>query len=229
MKDHFHLTVLRHQINFVPYINKTHLFLFLSIAMLTILTACSMGSTSQEKDVWKDTFDSNVGWQLSADASATISIENGALTVEVHTPGQVAWSSHESVWQNFRATVNTEQLFGPLDNEYGILIRMENDTSFYVLSISGDGYARAALYQDGVWSVLGADWIPSPYINQGLSTNTLTVTAQDAELMLSVNNETVLQVEDATLAKGSIGLYAGAFGEGGVVIAFDELDVTELP
>jgi hypothetical protein len=76
---------------------------------------------------------------------------------------------------------------------------------------------------------LGPDWTPNPHIQQGLSTNILNVTAQGALLTLTVNGEMALQVEDDTLSQGSIGLYAGAFGEGGVVIAFDNLEVIEFP
>ncbi len=211
-------------------VHRTRLYftLLLVCLLLIIISACSAGP-AQDEAVWKDAFDTNQGWQLSTDASAAVSIEDGVLKVEVYTPGQVAWAAHESVWRNFRLTVVTEQQSGPLDNEYGVLVRMDNDTSFYVLSISGDGYARAALYEEESWTVLGADWTPNPHINQGLNTNTLSVTAQDTSLTLSVNGETVLQVDDATLTKGTLGLYAGAFGEGGVVIAFDNLEVTQLP
>jgi hypothetical protein len=199
------------------------------VGVLILTNACVASHGSQPNEVYKDAFDTNQGWQLSTDASATINIGDGVLTIEVHTPGQVAWSAHQSTWKNIQLSVVTEQIAGPLDNEYGVLIRMENDTSFYVFSISSDGYARAALYQNASWTVLGADWTPYPIINQGLNTNTLTVKAVDSTLALSVNGEAVLEVEDVTLDKGMIGLYAGAFGEGGVVIAFDDLEVSPLP
>lgn len=212
-----------------PTTDRTRLVVILSVCVLLITNACSPGTALEKEIVWTDSFESIQGWQLSADASATVGIEDGVLKVEVHTPGQVAWSAHESVWKNFHLTVVTEQQSGPLDNEYGVLVRMDNDTSFYVLSISGDGYARAALFQNETWTVLGNDWTPIPYIQQGLSANTLSVNAQDTSLTLSVNGESVLQIDDATLSKGTIGLYAGAFGEGGVVITFDDLEVTSLP
>ncbi len=213
----------------VPRIHRIGLLGILSICLLLMIQACSSGTIREQESVWTESFDSNHGWLLSDDASATVNIEDGVLKVEVYEPGQVAWAAHESVWKNFELTVTTEQLSGPIDNEYGVLVRMDNDTSFYVLSISGDGYARAALYQDEGWTVLGNDWTLFPHIQQGLSANTLSVTAQDTSLSLTVNGETVFQVDDATLSKGSIGLYAGAFGEGGVVITFDDLEVTSLP
>ena len=199
------------------------------IGLLYMCSACTSKLASQTPVDWSDSFDSTQGWQLSTDASATVAIEDSVLKIEVHTPGQVAWSAHEIVWKNFEMTVVTEQLDGPLDNEYGVLLRMDNDNSFYVLSISGDGYARAALYQDEVWTVLGADWTPSPLINQGLSINALSVTAQDSSILFSVNGEEVLRVDDATLSEGALGLYAGAFGDGGVLIAFDDLELKPLP
>jgi hypothetical protein len=201
----------------------------LLISLIFITCACTFTKKSGIDDTWQDNFDDNKGWQLSADASATVSIYDGKLIIEVHEPGQVAWSAHESVWDNFEMTVVTEQLAGPLDNEYGLLLRMDNDTDFYVFSVSGDGYTRAALFQDELWTVLGSDWTPNDNINQGLSANTLSVTALDTTFTLSVNGAEVLKIDDETLSSGSIGLYAGAFGEGGVVVAFDDLNVTALP
>ena len=53
----------------------------------------------------------------------------------------------------------------------------------------------------------------------------LEVEAVGAQLTFRVNGEQVLQVEDTTLTKGDVGFYAGAFSEGDVVIAFDNLEV----
>jgi hypothetical protein len=62
-------------------------------------------------------------------------------------------------------------------------------------------------------------------VNQGAVTNTLAIEARGSQFAFSVNDEQVLQVEDGALASGEVGLYAGAFDEAGVHIAFDDLMV----
>lgn len=194
-------------------------------ALAVALPACGAG----DHGPWTETFDDAGDWQLSADAAASVSVADGALRVHVHELGQVAWAAAGRTYSDFRLTVEATQVSGPDDNEYGVLTRMAGDEQFYVFSISGDGYARIARYDNGSWTVLGPDWVESDAIHQGAATNVLKVEARGATYIFSVNETQVLQVEDAQLAKGDIGLYAGAFNEADVVIDFDNLEVEPLP
>jgi hypothetical protein len=137
----------------------------------------------------------------------------------------VAWAVAERTFADFDLQVDATQLAGPADNEYGVLVRMEGDTRFYAFSVSGDGYVRASRYDDGRWEILGSDWTAHAAVNQGAVTNTLAIEARGSQFAFSVNDEQVLQVEDGALASGEVGLYAGAFDEAGVHIAFDDLMV----
>ncbi len=154
---------------------------------------------------------------------------DGALRVHVFEVGQVAWASAGRTYGNFRLTVEATQVSGPADNEYGVLVRMQDDQHFYAFSISGDGYVRAARYNGASWIILGPDWSESDAVHQGEATNILEVEATGATFVFRVNGVQVLQIEDATYAKGDIGLYAGTFSEGDVVITFDKLEVEPLP
>jgi hypothetical protein len=204
------------------------------ILLLALLwTAMGCGRPVQESGAWKNAFDDGAGWHLSSDAVADVSVADGALLVHVFAPGQVAWAMSDRRWGNLHLTVEATHISGPDDNEYGVLIRMNDSGSgadaFYAFSISGDGYARIARYGKGTWTVLGSDWVPSSAILQGEATNVLEVVAQGTALEFIINGEPVLQTIDATLTTGSIGVYAGAFAEGGVVVAFDNLQVDPLP
>jgi hypothetical protein len=190
-------------------------------------------AATPESGVWDEAFDDETGWHLSADAVADVTVTEGALVVHVFEPGQVAWATSERSWGDLHMSVEATHVSGPHDNEYGVLIRMsqgssESDT-FYAFSISGDGYARIARYGGGAWTVLGSDWTPSPAIHQGEATNLLEVMAKGPALEFLVNGQPVLQTEDTALKTGNIGVYAGAFAEGGVVVAFDNLQVNPLP
>ena len=200
----------------------------LSVVTLCILAAVLLACGAKEHGPWSETFDETGDWQLSADAAASVAVAEGVLRVHVFEVGQVAWAAAGRTYGDFRLSVEATQVSGPDDNEYGVLVRMAGDQQFYVFSISGDGYARAAWYNSGSWKLLGTDWMSSEAIQQGAATNVLAVEARGATFVFSVNGTQVMQVEDAQLVKGDIGLYAGAFNEADVVIDFDNLEVQPL-
>lgn len=196
---------------------------------VAVLLALALAACAPQEARWLETFDGPGDWHLSSDATADVAVEDGQLRIHVLEEGQVAWASIERVYSDFKLKVEATQISGPIDNEYGVLVRMDGDQRFYAFSISGDGYVRIARYETDAWEILGPDWQPSDAVNQGNATNVLEVEAAGAQLTFRVNGEQVLQVEDAAYAKGSIGLYAGAFSEGDVVVAFDNLEVEPLP
>jgi len=192
-----------------------------------LLAACA-GRDKGSTEIWQTAFESGTGWQLSSDAIADVSVTDGALRVHVFSAGQIAWAASESAWGDVHLRVDATQVSGPQDNEYGVLVRMQDDQHFYAFSISGDGYARVARYDAGTWTVLGSDWTPHAAIAQGEATNQLEVIAQGSTFDFRVNGEPVAQVEDDAYAMGRLGLYAGAFTEGDVAVAFDNLEAAPL-
>jgi hypothetical protein len=198
------------------------------LVVLIALTGCG-AAESAPAESWHVTFDDGAGWVMSSDAVADVAVVDGALQVHVIEPGQIAWGSSERSWRDLHLTVDATQVSGPLDNEYGVLLRMKDDQDFLAFSVSGDGYVRAARYGSGTWTVLGSDWTPSDAVRQGEATNRLEIVAQGGQFEFTVNGQSVLQVEDAALVQGTIGLYAGAFSEGDVVVSFDNLDVEPVP
>ncbi len=193
--------------------------------LLLVLTACG----GRESSAWKETFDAPGDWHLSSDATAEIVVQDGYLHVHIFEMEQIAWAAAGRTYDNFRLTVEATQVSGPDDNEYGVLVRMQDDQHFYAFSISGDGYVRAARYDGTSWLVLGPDWTFYDAVKQGRATNILEVEASGTTLIFRVNGMQVAQVEDKTYPKGDVGLYAGTFSEGDVVITFDNLEVTPLP
>jgi len=203
--------------------------LLMVVGLVSALAGLSGCAGEPASDSWTTSFDVGEGWNLSSDAVADVSIADGTLQVHIFSPGQLAWASSQSDWEDCHVEVSATQVSGPIDNEYGILMRMADDQSFYAFSVSGDGYVRAAQYADGLWSLWGPDWTPSDAVNQGAATNRLEVMAVGSHFEFRVNDQTVLEIEDSDAKGGPIGLYAGAFSEGDVVVAFDDLNVTLAP
>jgi hypothetical protein len=199
-------------------------FVVLLVGSVGWLVACS----SESREPWSDSFEDAAGWEFSSDAAAEITVQDEQLLVQVLQPGQVAWATSERTFSDFYLRVDATQLAGPNDNEYGILTRVQDDARFYAFSISGDGYVRAARYEEGSWELLGGDWAQSAAVLQGHATNVLGVEMQGATFTFRVNGEVVLQGEDDALKRGQVGLYAGAFGEPGVLVAFDNVAVEPL-
>lgn len=199
--------------------------LLLSLALLLGAVSCA---PRVEMDIWDESFDDVGSWQLSADAAAETRIEEGRLWISIREPGQIAWAAAGKNFANFQLIVEATPVAGPEDNEYGVLLRMDGDKRFYAFSISADGYARVARYADGQWTLLSPDWFPHSAIMQGMATNRLELEARGADFTFSVNGDPIVAVNDAALARGDVGLYAGAFDVAGVRVAFDNLHVEPL-
>ncbi len=198
------------------------------IGVLMLLTWALVACGGSSSATWEQDFADTEDWRLSTDAAASVDVEGDALHIRVQQPGQVAWAASERKFGDFELRVEATQVDGPVNNEYGVLVRMQGDDEFYAFSVSGDGYVRAAHYTDGAWSLLGSDWTPHEAVHQGLATNVLEVVAEGATFGFLVNGEQVLAVEDDALRRGGVGLYAGAFDMPDVHVAFDNLTVTPV-
>ncbi len=194
--------------------------------LFVLCAAFLLSGCGQRGDLpWEEDFSSPGAWKLESDAAARVMVEDGALRISIVASNQLAWASAGKDLQDFRLTVEASQVAGPDDNEYGVLVRMQDPRNFYAFSISGDGYFMVSRFVDGVRQPLGADWTPSDAIYPGIGTNVLEVVAQGNRLTFIVNDRQLAQVEDDRFSHGDIGLYAGSFYEGGVEVHFDNLRV----
>ncbi|MGB9777439.1 MAG: family 16 glycoside hydrolase [Anaerolineae bacterium] len=204
-----------------PLRRMTEYGILCCLLLLFLLTACGRGNDLP----WEEDFSSPGTWKLESDAAARVTVENGILRISIAASNQLAWASAGKDLQDFRLSVEASQVAGPDDNEYGVLVRMQDSRNFYAFSVSGDGYFLVSRFADGVRQPLGADWTPADAIRPGIGTNILEVVAQGNRLTFLVNGRQLAQVEDDRFSHGDIGLYAGSFYEGGVEVHFDNLRV----
>jgi hypothetical protein len=192
-------------------------------ALAGLLVACG-----PEQLPWTEDFsDPTSGWQAESDASAEVGYHEGAMRVRVNVPNRLAWASAGRKLSDFHLSVEATQVAGPDDNEYGLLVRMQDPDHFYRFSISGDGYYLVSKYDGEEWEVLSGDWTPSDAIRLGAATNLLEVVCQGATMAFYVNGELLTEVQDSTYLRGDIGLYAGSFFDPGVEIHFDNLSAAK--
>ncbi len=190
---------------------------------LLLLAACSRGNSLP----WVEDFSSSGNWRAESDATAQVVVQDGVLQIRVLVPNQLAWAAAGKDFRDFHLSVEATQVAGPDDNEYGVLVRVQDPSNFYRFSISGDGYFLVSKFVDGQEVLLGGDWTPSEAVHRGNATNVLEVICQGDVLTFIVNGEQLAREEDSQFSHGDVALYAGAFYEAGVEVHFDNLQVTE--
>ena len=179
--------------------------------------------------LYSDDFsDPSSGWLVFSGEDDEKGYSDGEYYVLVNKPNMVSWGRPSLNFTDFRLEVDARKVAGPDDNDFGVAVRYRDSDRFYSFQISSDGYYAVLKRVHGAWETLAA-WSASPHINQGESTNHLTLIAQGPNFSFSVNGEHLVDVVDASFAEGDIGLLAGAFDEGGVSIHFDNVEVWALP
>ena len=167
------------------------------------------------------------GWGVSIENNTEVGYQSGEYRIAIYQADYVAWGHPDNLdlW-DFSVEVDARAVEGPLDNNFGLLVRLQPDSGdFYWFQISSDGFYSVDIYQDGEFSGI-LPWEESDIIKQGLGvTNHLRVTCSGYALIFEVNGARLAGVHEERLGPGNIGLAAGSFDEPGVVIHFDNLKV----
>lgn len=182
--------------------------------------------------LYEDDFeDPATGWTISSDDDTSAGYADGQYRISIYNPDYMAWGNPDPGLElaDFALEVDARQVDGPLDNNFGLVFRLQEESEdFYWFEISGDGYFAVALSLGDGWSS-PVPWEESDAVNQGVgATNHLRVTCSGDQCSFYVNDTYVADMVDDTLSSGSIGLAAGAFDESGVVVHFDNLKVYSL-
>jgi hypothetical protein len=142
----------------------------------------------------------------------------------VETETYSYWSLAGERLEDFVLEVETTQLAGPDDNDYGVILRHQDDANFYSFEISGDGYYTfTKLVDDELLEII--PWRESKAVHQGQRQNTLRVEAIGPDFSFYINDKLVDAAIDSDFSQGDIGLLVGTYEETGVEVAFDNLKV----
>lgn len=200
-------------------------------AQIVTLAAPSVVPSPTSSVLLEDDFSSaRHGWLSETSVQSEKGYENGEFRMSVYEADFSTWS-YPAPFHDFTdiaLEVDARRVEGPMDNEFGVLLRYQADTDgFYLFAISSDGFYSIQKYQDEDWVML-VEWTKSPAIRGGEDVNRLRVTAQGPDLRFYANGELLGRVEDATFRSGDVGLLATARDKAGVVVAFDNLRVRAL-
>ncbi len=206
---------------------KTFHALLAWIMMIMILVAC----TGQE--TYLETFDAPGSWSAGNDGDAIGEVKEGVYDLFVQADDIIIWTTAVQSFSDGTYEVETTPVEGTVNNGYGMMFRVNNDTDdFYLFKVSGDGFVWIGLCQAGCTEetpLVTEWWFESTAVKQGNNvTNKLKVQAEGANMIFYVNDVEVGRFTDPTLRSGDIGLFVQTLGQGGVRVRFDNFQVAPL-
>jgi len=200
-------------------------FSSLLLALVILVSGCGSGQ-------YNETFDKAGDWGTGRTADVVGEVDNGVYEMLVKSNSELYLASAGESFGNGVYEVEATQIAGPLNNGYGFLFKVDEETdSFYAFEISGDGWIWigrcAELCESEQVTLVGGDWFRSPAINQGLQATNVLRAVVDGNLMtFYVNGVEVGRTSDDRLTEGDIAVMVETLGESGVRVIFDNFRFT---
>jgi hypothetical protein len=185
-------------------------------------------------DTYVETFDEPGTWSAGSDLDVDGDVRDGMYDLLVEADNLLIWASAGEQFGDGIYEVEATAVAGPLNNGYGMVIRLDDDAdNFYLFKISSDGFIWIGKMVNG-----GLDenvplvqdwWFESGAVKTGLDeTNILRVRAESGNMIFFVNDQEVGRVTDNSFRSGDIGVMAETLGLGGVQVHFDNFTVSPL-
>lgn len=186
-------------------------------------------TTSFGPVLYADSFDTNRGWDIGADAIGGTSLVGGGLTLSVRPGGilRTAVAPAPPVGDFYLEARLRTEICSPRD-EFGLMFRLGPDLSHY----------RFALTCDGAWKVVlvlpesARGLVPltfSPEVVAGTpADNRLAIWASGSTFLFFVNGIEVFNLRNRLLTTGTVGFFVRARSGGQVTVTFDDLVLRPL-
>lgn len=200
-------------------------------AQITSLQGNAAQAAGEEGLLYFDDFsDFGSGWYSNGDPSAVAEYSSDGYRIVVTQESSAVWALPGRLFTNVRIEVLTDKQGGDDDNFFGVMCRVQGTTdsaNFYLLMISSDGYyGIAKRVNGGELALIGQAKLQfSNAINLGSVENRIRADCSGDTLSLYANDVKLVEVVDADLSTGQIGLLAGTFTVRGTNILFDEIAV----
>ncbi len=213
------------------------------LAVLAVLSlaalACSLTSSKSDRNaasadatagpslLFQDDFSrTGSGWDRSSDESSTTDYIEDTYQIMIAETNWYAWANPGKTLGDVSVEVDAWKASGP-DGDAAIICRYVDESNFYILSITTDGYYGIIKYKDGEDTLLGSDSLQDSSVikTDAGAINHLRADCVGDHLTLYVNGELLAEVTDADFSSGDIGLASGTYDEGGTDMRFDNLVV----
>lgn len=200
-------------------------------AVALLIAGCSLlfGSPKPGSVLFQDDFSRpESGWDHYLDEQYSSDYNNDGYQIEVIEPNILAWATPGLSFEDSLIIVEATRRSGPADNAFGLICRYQDPDNFYFFLISSDGFAGIGRRLDGQRQLLSDEhMLPSDAILPGFEPNLILASCVGAQLELRVNGQFVAAVEDETWTTGDVGLIAGSYENGEVIIRFDNFSVQQ--
>jgi hypothetical protein len=200
----------------------------LLIFALLLLTGC-LGVSGPFTD---DFSEPASGWGSASHETYVRGYQQGRYLIQVDVPQWFVWTTAGRNYEDAQIEVlvhpNEEVQSGYFsDDHYGVLCRFTKD-QFYYFAISTDGYYAIFLRsgEGELQPLTGRAMLKSSVIHTDGSDNSLLAVCEGTLLTFFVNGEQIAQVTDDTLLKGDVGMAAGTVDQGGMIVWFDDFEVS---
>jgi hypothetical protein len=128
---------------------------------------------------------------------------------------------------NLALEVDAQQVSGPVDGTYGVIVRERDDDTFYLFAIASDLTYAVYRTKGDDWQAL-VDWTESVVVKPLGEVNHLKLECVGPTMRFAVNGVLLAEVSDDTYPSGNIGLLVETTDEGAMDVRFDNLQVRPL-
>ena len=175
---------------------------------------------------WDDFSNPDSGWDRFSSDEGLTDYYNDAYKILVNKDTHFFWANPYQNFDDQIIEVEATVISTSTDNQYGIVCRHLDVDNWYALVISSDGYAAIRKRYQGNELEFIADWVQSPTIHLGDSTNNLRAECIGPRLAFYVNGMLAIEVIDADISTGDAGLLAGTFEAPSIEVLFDNFQVS---
>lgn len=170
--------------------------------------------------LFEDTFSNpQSGWDVGGDDSTNRSYTDGEYTIQVLPDNYYAWSNPGRSFGDVVISVDARAIQSTGTGDFGLICRYRDEENFYALEISEDGYFAIWKAEEGEFYDL-VEWTYSSRIPQTTDVRVAASCTGDL-LVLSVDDIILAEVRDNAHLDGDVGLIAGTWDEGDLIMAFD--------
>ena len=196
--------------------------------MSSILGNASRSATQSSQLFFDDFSETKSGWDRFQGEIGMTDYRGETYQIQVNEPNTDLFANPGQLFKDVIIEVRASRLAGPMNNNFGVICRYQDEKNYYLAQISSDGYAGIFRMKNGELKLLGHEqMIPAPSILGGSAANLIRFECIGNSLALAVNGAPVDAREDKNFDNGDVGLLAGTFEERGTMVAFDDFRVTQ--
>lgn len=213
------------------------LFLISLVFIVLGLTACHEENLAADRLPWvsdtpvlfKDDFShTSGGWSTHSNSSSFSGYDQNGFLLSTEIPNYQFWSVPGLIFQDVLIHTKAIKLDGPEDNLFGVICRYQDPRHFYALVIGSDGYYGIFKMVNGHFELIERPAMDfSAMIHPGAEMNEIHGLCQGERLELIVNGVKLIEVQDASLTTGDVGLIAGNLDDPGISVLFDNFFVAK--